>query len=63
MLSDVELKVIDSWRFEQMMPTRAAAIRALIRLGLEASGVDVADILKEASKITDVPKSDDIGIV
>ncbi|MEQ8697219.1 MAG: hypothetical protein RLT05_11740 [Bauldia litoralis] len=63
MLSDVELKVIDAWRFEKMMPSRAATIRALIRLGLEANGVDVTDILKEAEKLSDIPKSDDIGIV
>lgn len=63
MLSDVELKVIDAWRFNEMMPTRAAAIRALIRRGLEASGVDVSDILREALKSSETPRSDDIGIV
>jgi len=34
MLDDDELKVIDDWRFEHRMPTRAAAIRELIRRGL-----------------------------
>ncbi len=34
MLDDEELKVIDDWRFEHRMPTRAAAIRELIRRGL-----------------------------
>lgn len=34
MLDDEELKLIDDWRFEHRMPTRAAAIRELIRRGL-----------------------------
>lgn len=36
MLSDRELKVIDDWRFDHRMPTRAAAIRELLRRGLES---------------------------
>lgn len=36
MLSERELKVIDDWRFEYRMPTRAAAIRELLRRGLES---------------------------
>ena len=36
MLSERELKVIDDWRFEHRMPTRAAAIRELLRRGLES---------------------------
>ncbi len=63
MLSDVELKVIDAWRFEAMMPSRAAAIRTLIRRGLEASGRDTSAIVTSADTISDIPKSDDIGIV
>ena len=42
MLSPEELKVVDIFRFEHRMPSRAAAIRALLRLGLEAAGA-VAD--------------------
>ena len=34
MLDEVELKAIDDWRFENRMPTRAAAIRELLRRGL-----------------------------
>lgn len=34
MLSDVELTAIDDWRFENRIPTRAAAIRELLRRGL-----------------------------
>lgn len=34
MLSDEELAAIDDWRFEQRMPSRAAAIRRLLNIGL-----------------------------
>jgi len=36
MLDETELKAIDDWRFENRMPTRAAAIRELLRRGLLA---------------------------
>lgn len=38
MLSDEELTAIDDWRFDSRMPSRAAAIRALISRGLKAEG-------------------------
>lgn len=34
MLSDEELAAIDDWRFQQRMPSRAAAIRQLLNVGL-----------------------------
>ncbi|MGF1624501.1 MAG: hypothetical protein ACFCVH_06425 [Alphaproteobacteria bacterium] len=34
MLNDEELRTIDDWRFEHRIPTRAAAIRELLRRGL-----------------------------
>ncbi len=37
MLDEQELKTIDEWRFEHRMPTRAAAIRELLRRGLLAA--------------------------
>jgi hypothetical protein len=43
MLSPEELEVIDNWRFETRMPSRAAAIRELLRRGLRASGFDIAE--------------------
>lgn len=36
MLDEKELQAIDDWRFENRMPTRAAAIRELLRRGLLA---------------------------
>tara|TARA_R110001583_G_scaffold32107_2_gene109842 strand:- start:91268 stop:91585 length:318 start_codon:yes stop_codon:yes gene_type:complete len=44
MLDDEELKVIDDWRFEHRMPTRAAAIRELIRRGLVSEDLDAPDV-------------------
>ena len=41
MLDDDELAAIDDWRFKRRMPSRAAAIRELLRRGLQAEfGVD-----------------------
>jgi hypothetical protein len=34
MLSPEELSVVDDFRFQHRMPTRAAAVRELLRLGL-----------------------------
>ena len=36
MLDDGELEAIDNWRFDKRLPSRAAAIRELIRRGLVA---------------------------
>ena len=36
MLDDLEMEAIDDWRFRHRMPSRAAAIRELIRLGLNS---------------------------
>ena len=38
MLSPRELKAVDNFRFEHRMPTRAAAVRELLRAGLAAVG-------------------------
>jgi hypothetical protein len=43
MLDDEELKFIDDWRFDHRMPTRAAAIRELIRRGLVSEEIDDPD--------------------
>ena len=37
MLSPEELSVIDDFRFHHRMPTRAAAVRELLKLGLAAN--------------------------
>lgn len=38
MLSVKELVALDTWRFKARMPSRAAAIRELLRRGLTAEG-------------------------
>jgi hypothetical protein len=43
MLTKEELEALDSWRFQRRMPSRAAAIRELLKRGLGAEGFVVAD--------------------
>lgn len=38
MLTEEELSAIDDWRFTRRMPTRAAAVRELLKRGLTAEG-------------------------
>ena len=60
MLSEVELAAIDNFRFEQRMPSRAAALREILRRGLSVAervrteGVQSADfgVLKQRARRT-----------
>ena len=54
MLSDEELAALDDWRFAMRMPSRAAAIRELLRRGL-------ADI--DLKKAANGRKSKDFGVM
>jgi hypothetical protein len=54
MLTEEELAVIDSWRFTTRMPSRASAIRELLKRGLAAEG------FSSASPRT---KSEDFGVI
>jgi metal-responsive CopG/Arc/MetJ family transcriptional regulator len=38
MLTLEELRALDDWRFETLMPSRSAAVRELLRRGLAAEG-------------------------
>lgn len=38
MLTPEELKALDDWRFQARMPSRAAAVRELLKRGLAAEG-------------------------
>ena len=42
MLTPEELAVVDDFRFTQRMPSRAAAVRELLRLGLASVGLKPA---------------------
>lgn len=54
MLADEELKAVDDWRFSMRMPSRASAIRELLKRGLAAEG------FVNASRGT---KSKDFGVI
>jgi hypothetical protein len=43
MLTKDELIAVDQWRFTRQMPSRAAAVRELLRRGLSAEGFALAD--------------------
>jgi hypothetical protein len=43
MLTDDEAKVVDDWRFSRRMPSRAAAVRELLKRGLAAEGFETAN--------------------
>ena len=54
MLTEEELDALDDWRFQKRMPSRAAAVRELLKRGLEAEGFEVASHGR---------KSQDFGII
>jgi hypothetical protein len=43
MLTGEELEALDNWRFAKRMPSRAAAIRELLKRGLSAEGFKMAE--------------------
>lgn len=43
MLTEEEFAVLDDWRFARRMPSRAAAVRELLRLGLASEGMDLTN--------------------
>ena len=54
MLDQDELAAIDDWRFQQRMPSRASAIRELLRIALKIKTKGTADPAR---------RSKDFGIV
>lgn len=54
MLSGAELEALENWRFDKRMPSRAAAVRELLRRGLASDGFLVAEL---------GAKSQDFGVV
>ena len=49
MLSPEELALVDDFRFKNRMPTRAAAVRELLKLGLTVSTTDGTVGMKSAN--------------
>ncbi len=43
MLTAQELEALDSWRFKHRMPSRAAAVRELLKRGLMAEGFQAVE--------------------
>jgi hypothetical protein len=61
MLTENELAALDDWRFARRMPSRAAAVRELLRRGLAADGVSLADARMRSKdfSVTDDAAQDD----
>jgi len=43
MLTREEVEALDNWRFGRRMPSRAAAVRELLKRGLTADGFEAAE--------------------
>lgn len=54
MLSAAELAAVDDYRFQHRMPSRAAAVRELFRLGLASAGL---------TQFVDGKKSSEFGVL
>jgi hypothetical protein len=50
MISPDELDAVETWRFKTRMPSRASAIRELLRRGLAAEGFNVAEAGQRSSQ-------------
>ena len=57
MLTLDEVKALDDWRFANRMPSRAAAVRDLLRRGLAAEGVEFAEPGKHSANYGVLPDS------
>jgi hypothetical protein len=49
MLSPEELSALDDFRFKHRMPTRAAAVRELLKLGLTVAAADAGAGVKSSN--------------
>jgi hypothetical protein len=54
MLTHAELRIVDTWRFAKRMPSRAAAIRELLKRGMAAEGF---------AEVEDGQKSKDFSVL
>ncbi len=53
MLDADELRAVDTFRFAHRMPSRAAAVRELFRLGLSMAGTGTRSVATEGAKSSD----------
>lgn len=49
MLSAEEIRALDDWRFGRRMPSRAAAVRELLKRGLAVEGIAIETDGKQSS--------------
>jgi len=61
MLSADELRAVENWRFDKRMPSRAAAVRELLRRGLSAEGFSVAADGARSGSFSVLDKTSDDG--
>jgi len=63
MLTEQELKALDDWRFIRRMPSRASAIRELLKRGLAAEGIEVPNSRAKSREygVIDGPKAQKQG--
>ena len=59
MLTPEEVRLVEEWRFKNRMPSRSAAVRALMNLGLRARST----LVDEAALLDGAVSSRDIGVV
>ena len=58
MLTPEELEALDTWRFQRRMPSRAAAVRELLKRGLTAEGVSAPGGRSQDYGVLDGPGPD-----
>ena len=61
MLTAEELEAVDNWRFKRRMPSRASAVRELLKRGLAAEGFDVAQSGSKSQEFGVIGKKDGHG--
>jgi hypothetical protein len=54
------LEALENWRFERRMPSRAAAVRELLRRGLASDGFLVAGMGTKSQDFGVLPRSDGV---
>ena len=55
MLTHQELRIVDTWRFSKRMPSRAAAIRELLKRGMAAEGFGDVDDAQKSKDFSVMP--------
>lgn len=58
MLTAEEVRMVEEWRFRNRMPSRSAAVRALMNLGLRAN----ANVVDRSALLDGAVSSRDIGV-